>query len=146
MKFTLLQAKKLIQIANGQTNLNIYQHIERDNIIKQIRDSEEYSKYEEQVKERVDSYQDILKKEFDNWTKKKEQANKLKKANKNKAMTEADIEYQKNIWEIKKKLNQEVADLDKVGADKFCIELELPTWFIIPWEEYFTYFREESAN
>lgn len=145
-KFTLLQAKKLIQIANSQTNLNIYQHEERDKLIDTIRSSEEYMNYEKQVKEKVDSYQSRLKKEFDDWTKQKETANHLKKSAKKKATTEADIDYQRKIWVIKRELNQDVADLDNIGADKFCIELELPSWLIIPWEEYFTYFKKESAN
>jgi len=146
-KFTLLQAKRLVQIANSQTNLNLDQHIERDNIIKTIKETEEYSKYEKQVKERVDSYQERLKKEFDDRNKKKENANKLKnKKSKNKAMSEADIDYQKRIGEIKKELNQEVADLDTINKDIICVELDLPSWFIIPWEEYFMYFKERSAN
>lgn len=145
-KFTLLQAKKLIQIANSQTNLNIDQHEERDKLIDTIRSTEEYMDYEKKVKEKVDSYQARLKKEFDDWTKQKEVANHLKKSAKKKAMTEADIDYQRKVWGIKRELNQDVADLDNIGADKFCVELELPSWFIIPWEEYFTYFKKESAN
>ncbi len=145
-KFTLLQAKKLIQIANGQTNLNLQQHRERDFIIAQIQDSQAFTEYESKVKVKADSYQDKLKTAFDEWNKQKAEADNSKKKNKNKIKSEADIEYQRKVAEIKKELNQDVATLDEEGKDIFCIELDLPTRFIIPAEDYFMYFKKQDIN
>lgn len=145
-KFTLLQAKKLIQIANGQTNLNLQQHRERDFIISQIQDTPVFVEYEKKVKEKADSYQGKLKEVFDVWNKQKAEADNSKKKNKNKIKTEADIEYQRKIAEIKRELNQDVATLDEEWKDLFCIELDLPTRFIIPAEDYFMYFKKQDIN
>ena len=141
-EITLIQAKRLVQIANGQENCTLEQYEERDAFIHTIQALPSYAEAESKVSVIADGYQKELKERYDEWMKGKESARQLKKGARNKKESELDIEYTKAINLIKRRLNEEVAKLDEDNWDKIVGEVNIPDWLKIPSEEYFRFFKK----
>lgn len=145
-ELTLIQAKRLVLIANDIKEATLQQYAERDALVDYIQSLPLYKESESEMLILQEKGQKKLKDWFDKWQEELNKAGALKKGAKNKRVSELNVEYNKFIEECRKEINEEAKKVTEKSNNEVVGTVEIPDWLQIPAGDYLLYFKDREFD